>query len=71
MLDEDVQVEAGVFAARKGVEVAADGINFPGKNGGAPGRGALEKEVFYEVGTPPERRGLRAGTRSDPDAEGD
>ena len=71
MLDEDVQVEAGVLAAGEGVEVAADRVNFPGKDGGGPGRGALEKEVLYEVGAPPERRGLRAGTRADPDTESD
>jgi hypothetical protein len=71
MFGEDVQVEAGVLAPGEGVEVTADGIDFPGKDGSGPGRGALEEQVLNEVGTPAERRGLRAGTRSDPDAEGD
>jgi hypothetical protein len=71
MLDEDVQIEAGVLAAGEGVEVTADGIDFPGKDGSGAGIGALEKQMLNEVGTPAERRGLRAGTRSDPDTEGD
>jgi len=64
-------VEAGVFLVGEGVEVSTDALDGLGDGCGRAGSGALEEEVFDEMGDAVDGGGLVPAPDADPDPDGD
>ncbi len=71
MLVEHLQVIAGVFLRREGVDLSADRIDLLGDLLGVARRRALEEHVLDEVRDAGGFRGLVTRTARQPDADGD
>ena len=69
VLVEHLDVVAGVFLRREGVEVAADRVDLLGDVLGRAVLGALEEHVLDEVGDAAAGVALVAGSAGQPDAD--
>ena len=71
VLVENLDVEADGFFAGKGVEIAADGVDFAGDALGGARLGPLEDHVLDEMGDAVQLGDFVARTGAHPDAHGD
>src|SRR3989475_8373954 len=70
VLIEHLDVEGRRLAGRKGVLLAAQGVNLPGNLGGRPGPRSLEDHMSKEVGQTGYSSAFIAGPDVHPDADG-